>query len=223
MNGLMKMAKLDFITMKSQFLAYLSLVGVIFLSWTMGLSLILLCVSASLYVALFSYTIFSLQEKNNLDRLYGSVSITVKDIVSGRYVFIFLNFLLALFATIILYFISTKLQNKVLQMDDVAISICLALLLFSVLTGVQIPMFFKMGYTKAKVWSSFPFIVAAILVILSKPLLYALSGVIRLSEIIEFALSNQSILIIACILASCVIQFFSYQIAVTAYRKRKRG
>lgn len=223
MNGLMKMAKLDFITMKSQFWAYLSLVGIIILSWTMGSSLILLSVLASLYVALFSYTIFSLQEKNKLDRLYGSVSVTVKDIVLGRYAFIFLNFLLALFATIILYSISAKLQNEVLRIDDVAISICLALLLFSVLTGVQIPMFFKMGYTRAKAWSSFPFIAAAILVIFSKPLLYALSGVIRFSEIVEFALSNQGILIIACILASCIIQFLSYQIAFTAYRKRKRG
>lgn len=223
MNGLIKMAKLDFMTMKSQFWAYLSLVGMIILSWTMGSSLILLSVSASLYVALFSYTIFSLQEKNKLDRLYGSVSATVKDIVLGRYVFIFLNFLLSLAATIILYFFSAKLQSKVLQIDDVVISVCSAFLLFSILTGVQIPMFFKMGYTKAKVWSSFPFIVATILVIFSKPLLYALSGVIRLSEIVAFALSNQIIFIIVCILVSCIIQFFSYQIAVIAYRKRKRG
>ena len=76
------------------------------------------------------------------------------------------------------------------------------------------PLFFKMGYTKAKVWSLVPFI-AVMAVVVIPSLVSALSGVI------EFMQANQSILIVCGILASCVIQFLSYQIAVVAYRKRR--
>lgn len=215
MSGFIKMTKLDFITMKSQFWAYVSLLLIMVLFWMMGSSVIILCVSASLFVALFSYTIFSLQEKNKLDRLYGSVSVTVKDIVLGRYIFAFLNFLLSLLAIIVLYLVTALFQNEVLQINDIAIGVSLALLFFSVVTGVQMPMFFKMGYTKAKIWSLVPFVAATILIILARPLLYSLSGIIK------FVLSNQSILIIGCILASCIILFVSYRVSVVAYRKRR--
>ncbi len=214
MSSSMRITKLDFITMKSQFWAYLSLVAIIILSWVMGSSVLILCVSASLFVALFSHTIFELQEKNRLDRLYGSVSVTAKDVVLGRYVFVFLNFLLSLFAIIFMSFISTLFENGVFQISEVALGSSLSLLFFSIIAGVQMPMFFKMGYTKAKVWSLLPFIVATILIILSKPLLRSLSGVIM------YVLSNQSILIVCCILASCIILFVSYRVSVVAYRKR---
>ena len=215
MNGFMKMTKLDFITMKSQFWAYLSLFLIVILDWIMGSSVILLCVATSLFIALFSYTLFSLQEKNKLDRLYGSVSVSVKDIVLGRYVFVLLNFLLSLLAIIVLCFASALFQNEVLRITDVAVGISLSLLAFSIIIGIQMPMFFKWGYTKAKVWSLVPFIVVTILIILAKPLLHTLSGIVK------FLMSNQSILLASGILASCIILFVSYRVSVVAYRKRK--
>jgi len=84
MNGFIKMAKLDFATMKSQFWAYLSLVAIIVLFWTMGSSVVLLCTSGAWFTALMAINIFAIQEKNGLDRLYGSVSVKLKEIVLGH-------------------------------------------------------------------------------------------------------------------------------------------
>jgi len=216
MNGFIKMAKLDFATMKSQFWAYLSLVAIIVLFWTMGSSVVLLCTSGAWFTALMAINIFAIQEKNGLDRLYGSVSVKLKEIVLGRYVFMFLNYLMAFFATIILYFGVGLFLNEILYITDVITGFSISFLMFSAITGVQMPMFFKMGYTKAKVWGLVPFIAVLALSIAIQSFANT-----PLSGVVAFMQSHKDILIIGGILASCIIQFLSYRIAVVAYRKRR--
>lgn len=214
MKNFLRVVKLDFFAMKSQFAAYLSLVVIILMFEFMGSSVTLLCITGAWFVALMSSNIFVIQEKNNLDRLYGSVSAKLDDIVVGRYVFIFLNYLISFIAVIILHFGFALYQNKALELPDIILGFSMSLLVFSAITGVQMPMFFKMGYTKAKVWSMVPFIAVMGLMVIPQ-FVSALSGVI------DFMHSNQSALIGAGILASCIIQFLSYRISVVAYRKRR--
>ena len=76
------------------------------------------------------------------------------------------------------------------------------------------PLFFKLGYTKAKIWAVVPFLVVMLLVIIP-------SFITVLSTFIQSVMSNQSMIIAVGIVASCVIQLISYKIAVIAYRKRK--
>lgn len=85
---------------------------------------------------------------------------------------------------------------------------------FSTITGIQMPLFFKMGYTKAKLWSVIPFAVVMLLVVLP-------SFVSALSGILDFAQSHKELFAFACILTSCIIQFVSYHIAVIFYRKQR--
>ena len=76
------------------------------------------------------------------------------------------------------------------------------------------PLFFKLGYTKAKIWAVVPFLVVMLLVIIP-------SFITVLSTFIQSVMSNRSMIIAVGIVASCVIQLISYKIAVIAYRKRK--
>lgn len=214
MTGFLRITKLDFFTMKSQFAAYLSLVAIVLMFGFMGSSVTVLCVTGAWFVALMSSNIFTIQEKNHLDRLYGSVSVGIKDIVLGRYAFILSNYLISFFAVIVMYSGFALFQNKTVELSDILLGFSLSLLAFSAITGIQMPLFFKMGYTKAKIWSLVPFM-AVMAVIVIPSFVSALSGVV------EFMQSNQSILIIGGILASCIIQFLSYQIAVVAYRKQR--
>lgn len=216
MTGFLRITKLDFFTMKSQLFAYLSLILVILMFEFMGSSVVLLGITSAWFVALMSTNIFAIQEKNNLDRLYGSVSVKLNDIVLGRYVFVFLNYLISFVAVIVLHFGFAFFQNKALGLTDIMLGFSLSLLVFSAITGMQMPMYFKMGYTKAKVLSMVPF--SAVMVLIAIP-----SFVPALSGIVEFMQSNQTALIVGGILVSCIIQLLSYQIAVIAYRKRKRG
>jgi hypothetical protein len=214
MTGFLRITKLDFFTMKSQFAIYLSLVLIVLLFGFMGSPVTVLCITGTWFVALMSSNIFAIQEKNNLDRLYGSVSVGLKDIVLGRYAFVFFNYLVSFVAIIVMYSGFALFQNRAMELTDILLGFSLSFLAFSVITGIQMPLFFKMGYTKAKVWSLIPFIAVMALVVIP-------SFVSALSGAVDFILSSQSVVIIGGILASCVIQFLSYQIAIVAYRKRR--
>lgn len=216
MTGVLRIAKLDFFTMKSQAVMYVSLVLMILMFGFMDSSVTLLGINGAWFTALFSSNIFAVQEKNNLDRLYGSVSVSLKDIVLGRYIFVFLNYLLSFLVVTVVYSGFALFQGKVLELPDFILGFSLSFFVFSAITGGQMPLFFKLGYTKAKVWSMVPFI-AVMVMVAAQAFVPALSG------IVEFIGSNRPALIAGAILAGCMIEFFSCQAAVAAYRRRKRG
>lgn len=175
MNGAFRVAKLDFFTMKSQAVLYAIMVLIIAMFSIMDSSMIVSFITGAWFTALMASNIFVIQEKNNLNRLYGSVSVELKDILLG---------------------------------------FSLSLLIFSTIAGIQMPLFFKLGYTKAKMWAVVPFLVVMLLVIIP-------SFITVLSTFIQSVMSNRSMIIAVGIVASCVIQLISYKIAVIAYRKRK--
>ena len=79
--------------------------------------------------------------------------------------------------------------------------------------------FFQVGLHKGKFWSFVPFFAVMGLVGLVG-LVAASSFFDMLSSIMDFVLSNRSIVVAGCLLAGFVIIFLSYKIALVAYRKR---
>nr|WP_296465334.1 ABC-2 transporter permease [uncultured Acetatifactor sp.] len=214
MRAFLKMAKLDFLTMKTQFFSYLSLVVIVLMFGFMKSSVIVLCITSAWFIALQASNIFAIQEKNNLERLYGSVSVELNDIVLGRYAFMFLNYFISFLAVIVLNFGFSLYQGITVNVSDIMLGFSLSFLIFSIITGIQMPLFFKMGYTKAKVWALLPFLIVMAVVVIP-------SFITALSDLIQSIMVNQCAVIIISIMAGCVIEFMSYKIAVIAYRKRK--
>lgn len=212
MTGVARITKLDFFIMKSQGISYLSLVAVILLFGLMGSSITVLCITGAWFIALMATNIFAIQEKNHLDRLYGSVCVSLNEVVLGRYTFVFLNYFTSMVVIIILYLGFVLCRKATFDVPDIMLGLGLSFLVFSTITGIQMPLFFKMGYTKAKLWSVIPFAVVMLLVVLP-------SFVSALSGILDFAQSHKELFAFACILTSCIIQFVSYRIAVIFYRK----
>ena len=126
----------------------------------------------------------------------------------------FLNYLAGMVAIIILYLGFVMCGKAIFNAPDMMLGSGLSFLVFSTITGIQMPLFFKMGYTKAKLWSVIPFAVVMLLVVLP-------SFVSALSGVLDFAQSHKELFAFACILTSCIIQFVSYHIAVIFYRKQR--
>ena len=158
MTGVARITKLDFFIMKSQGISYLSLVAVILLFGLMGSSITVLCITGAWFIALMATNIFAIQEKNHLDRLYGSVCVSLNEIVLGRYTFVFLNYFTSMVVIIILYLGFVLCRKATFDVPDIMLGLGLSFLVFSTITGIQMPLFFKMGYTKAKLWSVIPFV-----------------------------------------------------------------
>ena len=214
MTGVTRIAKLDFFIMKSQGISYLSLVAVILLFGLMDSSITVLCITGAWFIALMATNIFAIQEKNHLDRLYGSVCVSLNEVVLGRYTFVFLNYLATMFTIILLYLGFVLCREATFDVSDIMLGLGLSFLVFSTITGIQMPLFFKMGYTKAKLWSFIPFAAVMLLVVLP-------AFVSALSGVLDFAQSHKGIFAFACIVASCIIQFTSYHTAAIFYRKQR--
>ena len=212
MTGVARITKLDFFIMKSQAISYFSLVAVILIFGLIGSPITVLCITGAWFIALMATNIFAIQEKNRLDRLYGSVCVSLNEVV--RYTFVFLNYLAGMVAIIILYLGFVMCGKAIFNAPDMMLGSGLSFLVFSTITGIQMPLFFKMGYTKAKLWSLIPFAVVMLLVVLP-------SFVSALSGVLDFAQSHKELFAFACILTSCIIQFVSYHIAVIFYRKQR--
>lgn len=214
MTGFTKITKLDFFTMRPQFFSYFALAPMVLMFGFIGSPTPILCVTGAWFMALMASNIFAIQEKNNLDRLYGSVSVSLKDIVLGRYIFMFLNYLVAFFAIIAVNFGFAFYRNTQIGALDIVCGFSFSFLVFSIITGIQMPLYFKMGYTKAKVLSLIPFLAVMALMVIP-------SFISALSGIVDFMQSHIKAMVIIGLLASCVIQLISYRIAVHFYRKRK--
>lgn len=213
MTSALKMAKLDLFTMKSQFAGYLMLVLFVLMSGYMGSSMTILGINIAWFTALMSSNIFMIQEKNNLNRLYGSVSLSLKDIMLGRYLFVNLSHILSFVLAIIMYFLLIVFQHKIFDLSGAFLGFSISFLVFSAMTGMQTPLFFRIGYIKARGW--FMLIFSMIMVLALVPFFIP-----TLFEKVKPLLPSQSLLSVLGILVGCIIQYVSYRLSVVGYRKR---
>lgn len=214
MTDSIKFTKLDIFTMKSYFNMNLVLLAVIMLFSYMGSSTLTLYITCSWFVALMISNIFAIEEKNNLSRLYGTLSIKLKDIVLGRYIFILLNFVLTVFLITVLSIIVLFFKSKPIDVQEIILGISTSFLIFSAIVGVQIPIFFKMGYLKARFWSLIPYIIVLTLVLMT-------SLIDKISFVIDFIIGNQCIFSILGLISSFIILVVSYKISFLLYKSRR--
>lgn len=214
MTDSIKFTKLDVFTMKSYFNMNLVLLPVIMLFSYMGSSTLTLYITCSWFVALMISNVFAIEEKNNLSRLYGTLSIKLRDIVLGRYIFILLNFVLTVFIITILSIVVLFFKSKSIDIQEIILGISTSFLVFSAIVGVQIPIFFKMGYLKARFWSLIPYIIVLTLVLMT-------SLIDKISFVIDFIIYNQGIFSILGLIASFIILVVSYKISFLLYESRR--
>ncbi|MCC0660611.1 ABC-2 transporter permease [Clostridioides sp. ZZV14-6154] len=214
MTDSIKFTKLDIFTMKSYFNMNLVLLPVIMLFSYMGSSTLTLYITCSWFVALMISNVFAIEEKNNLSRLYGTLSIKLRDIVLGRYIFILLNFVLTVFIITILSIVILFFKSKSIDIQEIILGISTSFLVFSAIVGVQIPIFFKMGYLKTRFWSLIPYIIVLTLVLMT-------SLIDKISFVIDFIIYNQGIFSILGLIASFIILVVSYKISFLLYESRR--
>lgn len=214
MTNSLKMLKLDLRTMQSQRYYFLSLIACILFFCYGGSSIFLIGVNIAWFTALSSSSIFAIQEKDGLERLYGSVSIKMENIVSGRYLFILINYVATFLMGIAVYFGYSLFQNNPLHLRDVWVSFGLSYFVFSVIIGLMLPLFFKKGYTKAR--ALFMLIVLGVLGLILIP--FSIPAVARL---LQPLLMKQMTLVILGIVLGSMMLHRSYRVSVKMYRNRE--
>ena len=220
MTQALKMTRLDFFTMKPIIKSYLIMlvipVGMAF----MDSSAMLAGMTCAWVMALTASSIFSLEEKNDLSRLYGTLSIKPTHIVAGRYLFV-------LFALVVVMAIVMPLSAVVSTfahgadylpdyLESLLPGIVFGITAFSITVGMQFPFFFAMGYTAARYWSLLPFLAMMLLVFVP--------GLIGGPEggIADWFLQNPGLLMPLGLAASAVVLAGSVAVSLGLYRARRR-
>ena len=222
MTGAVKMLRLDLLTMRVYLKSYLIylLYPILFAWWEpSGMATM-----AGLMLAMLGGSIFSVQEKNKLERLYGMLSISDSSLVAGRYLFLLVNCLTIQLVILPLHFVVSRLIGKMPSGNDLIFAIGLSYFLFWFQCSYQIPLFMKFGHTKMRMWAAAPFIVLA----LSSVMFASLFGEtiktrgLYLEEAFHH-LSNHSLQITLTLLAlGTLLGAMSYLISVGVYKSTKR-
>ena len=222
MTKALAFAKLDLITIKPYFTwkNLVILVGVaLVMSWnststpaTIGFIMMF----GSLYV---SYP-FSVGEKNGIDALYATLSITRAAVVLGRYFFaLAFNLCTAALAFIVTCTLSITLKKNWDPKETLLVTLAI-LVAYSAIQAFQLPIYFKLGYSRAKLIAYLPLIGWPLVV---TGLSFGLErvGIIgNFSNIILWIEQNTILFVISCAALWIVIMYFSYRISLSYYQKR---
>jgi hypothetical protein len=167
---------------------------------------------------------FAIGEKSNMDAMYATLSVNRKTVVLGRYLFaLALNICTVAFAFVVatIGVFGAKVLNVSQNGGGETFPLVLAmttLLIF--IQAIQLPIFFKLGYTKAKFMSVIPFAffmgLYAAFIGASKE-----SGASGLSATLAGLLSDRVLTATLAALLLAAVVCVSYNLSVAFYRKRE--
>ena len=111
---------------------------------------------AMCFTAMISRSLFSITEKNDMERLYGILPIRKSELVIGRYVFIISLGILALIFSLITHPVILSRLGESVSAFDIAAAAVSGIFLFALYTVFLIPGYYKYGSIKGRVFMYIP-------------------------------------------------------------------
>lgn len=170
-------------------------------------------------ILIMSYP-FAVIEKNNLNVLYGTLSMDRKTVVIGRYLF---AFLFAAVGAVLAFFCSWILTAAFRQEFDIGVNIftvCLTFALFSLVVGLQYPIYFKLGYCKAKAAALVPLFIVFGIFLMIPTLSNLLNWDISLSGMFESIIKYPTAMSIVFFFGGLLLLGISCFVSFKLYQKK---
>lgn len=218
MNRTIKMAKLNLTFMKQYIRTYILIIAAYLLIFTVLYKTVSIGIAiAIMYGVITIGNIFSIEEKNGLNKLYGILPISKKDVINGKYLYFALKgIVMGLISTIVSIIILSIMKVPFL-IEEVIGSLSIMILLYSFFVSIQVPIYIKKGFEKGKAITYIPIIIV-----------FALSlilGFIANMEGVKAAIStidlnmifSPTIATIGCILIAAIFYTISYYISKKIY------
>lgn len=223
MNKVLSFVRLDFITVKPYFtpknLAIMIAAPLIILTstGTDTTSVGMFVVFAALYI---SYP-FAICERNGMDALYPTLSISRRTVVLGRYLFALAFDICAAITGIVVTFAVLFVMQKTLNVSETMLTMLVMFIMVSIIEAVQLPIYFKLGYNKAKVMAYLPFVGFFLVTVVVGRFIPVDNGLSEgITSFIGWVESNPFIAASIGIMIWFGLMFISYQIALSYYSKR---
>lgn len=216
-----KFVRLDFITVKpyltlKNLIIFLIVPIILILSSDVDVSVIsMFMVFAALYV---SYP-FAVGEKSGIDALYPTLSIGRGTVVLGRYLFaLVFNLIAGIFACIYLFVVFTIMQRNFDVLESLVVAL-VSFIIFSIIQAIQLPIYFKLGYAKAKMLAYMPFI-GFFVVIYAFSKLVSSSYMNQIAAFINWVAANPVMAAVIGVIIWLGIMTASCRVSIALYKKR---
>ncbi len=215
MTNILKMVRLDLSMIKpyskTLLIAFFAPVIIIYNTQDVIAGLVL-CMSI---MAMTSNYTFSIAEKNDLNRLYGLIPISKKDIVAGRYLFTALTGIVAVMLGTAINILVLATTRKFDALEDTVAAIGAGLTLYFVFTAIQLPAYFKFGAIKGRFISFIPFLGMFLAGIIGQSV-----GPESLEKLPDLAVLNDAyVFLVVSILFDIIVYGISMGIAQKIYEK----
>ncbi|MCE5235558.1 MAG: ABC-2 transporter permease [Eubacteriales bacterium] len=180
--------------------------------------LMVLFVLMSVGLMFVSYP-FSVGEQNGIDALYATLSIQRKTAVLGRYLFTFSVDILVCLLTVAGMALAAAAKGVAPDRAAAGLLVCTGFAFFTLAQAVQLPLYFRLGYAKAKVLSVLPFLMVPVLVLGYGALGERTRGFF--AGVGAWVAANTALSIVAAAVLWLAAMFVSYDISCAGYRKRE--
>ena len=170
MKKIKALVKLDFIFIKTTWIWLFAFLGISLIMGLINQIGIAFVVSLSLFIATLCLIPFELTDKSNLNILYGILPTNRKSMVTARFIFYFVFFLLVVVFGAVGMVLIDLLFNNVITFTNILTTLALAFGIYFLFIGFISPFIYKYSYTKGKffMWA----LIAVFLIILNiEPLL----------------------------------------------------
>ena len=162
MEKVCKFAKLDLFMVKPYLKKYMLLL--------FAVSIPVIITTKNIYMMSFIAMFYG--EKNNIENFYGTLSLKKRNIVNGRYIFTLGTMIFFTILSYIIMIVGNVILRQGLEYSELLFVLVTGFFMSLILVSLQLPAYFKLGYTKGKIFTYVPFFVIAIGV----PLLGSLMG-----------------------------------------------
>jgi len=218
MNRILCEVKLDFHTVKSS-LALSAFMFVI--SFAIGI-LTKQPLITPLFVMIFGVfiggTVFSIHEKNHIEKLYGILPLGRSDMIAGRYLYgLLIGLVNAVIAAVFVWVISIILNKPVVSVLLLSV-LALAFFYYCFAVSISYPVYFIFGFAKANVVTMLPLYLIVIITMFVVRKTHLVNG---LGGITEFLSRIQYLIPVIGLVAGLIVLTISALILKPIYAKKE--
>ena len=224
MSKLLAFMKLDFITVKPYLTAkhLLVMLGVALLMSINDTTNSIVLGFLMMFALLYSSYPFAVGEKNTIDALYMTLPLDTRSIVLGRYGFVLALNAAGCVVSFSLSFIMQTVMQRTFDPVETLFTILVLFAIYTIFQAFQLPVYFKLGYAKAKFIASLPLAIIPLVITLS---LGAVFSDYEIKEMLTAALNwivgNAALVSVTGITLWLLIMFSSYKLSLRFYSNRE--
>ena len=218
MLNVLKSVGLDHYIFKSY---YKTLIVLYIIAAIIGIISQIPIITVSVVIAIsapFIGTIFSVYEKNNLNKLYGILPIGKHEVVIGRYLYALFFVIINGIVSGVLAYVISLFVNKEMSQLEILTYLSASLLFFILYIAIDFPLFFKFTFSKIYVLTNLPFY---LLFVIGFFIVKKTDTLKNLTQIIQYFTDHQNMIWVIGIGLGLILLCISVPLSCAIYKRKE--